>query len=97
MKFLQIINQKRFTLICIFLFLYTIINLLDGERGLISYYEKQKLIDKLSQEQKLLALKLNSYEKKNSLLTDVVDVDYLETLYRKNFGVGKVNEKIYTK
>jgi len=97
MKFLQIINQKRFTLICIFLFLYTIINLLDGERGLISYYEKQKLIDKLSQEQKLLSLKLNSYEKKNSLLTDVVDVDYLETLYRKNFGVGKVNEKIYTK
>jgi len=97
MRFLEIINQKRFTLISIFLFLYIITNLLDGERGLISYYEKQKLIDQLSQEQKSLSLKLNSYEKKNSLLTDDIDVDYLETLYRKKFGVGKINEKIYTK
>ena len=97
MRFLEIINQKRFTLISIFLFLYIIINLLDGERGLISYYEKQKLIEQISQEQKLLSLKLNSFEKKNSLLTDIIDIDYLETLYRKKFMVGKVSERIYTK
>ena len=42
MKFVEIINHKKFTLISIFLFLYVIFNLLDGERGLISYYEKQK-------------------------------------------------------
>ena len=95
MRFLEIINQKRFTFISIFLFLYVVLNLIEGERGIISYFEKQKLIKQLSQEKKLLVLQLNSIEKKNSLLTDIVDIDYLETLYRKKFMVGKSNEKIY--
>ena len=75
--------------------LYVTLNLLDGERGLISYYEKQKTIKQLLQDKKSLALQLDSIEKKNSLLTDIIDTDYLETLYRKKFMVGKVNEKIY--
>ena len=95
MRFLEIINKKRFTFISIFLFLYVVLNLLDGERGIISYFEKQKLIKKLFQEEKSLVLQLNLIEKKNSLLTDIVDIDYLETLYRKKFMVGKSNEKIY--
>ena len=97
MKFVEIINKKKFTLISIFLFLYIILNFLDGERGLISYYEKQKVIDQLFQEKKFLVVQLDLIEKKNSLLTDIVDIDYLETLYRKKFMVGKVNEKIYLK
>ena len=97
MRFLEIINQKKFTLISIFLFLYIILNFLDGERGLISYYEKQKVIDQLFQEKKFLVVQLDLIEKKNNLLTDIVDIDYLETLYRKKFMVGKVNEKIYLK
>ena len=97
MKFVEIINQKKFTLISIFLFLYVMLNLLDGERGLISYYEKQEVIEKLLQEKKSLLLQLNLIEKKNSLLTDNINIDYLDTLYRKKFMVGKVNEKIYLK
>ena len=97
MRLLQIINQKKITLISIFLCLYVMLNLLDGERGLISYYEKQQIIEKLSQEKKSLVLQLGSVEKKNNLLTGIIDVDYLETLYRKKFMLGKVNEKIYTK
>ena len=97
MKFVEIINQKKFTLISIFLFLYVMLNLLDGERGLISYYEKQKVIEKLFQEKKLLLSQLNLIEKKNSLLTDTINTDYLDTLYRKKFMVGKVNEKVYLK
>ena len=89
MKFVEIINQKKFTLISIFLFLYVMLNLLDGERGLISYYEKQKLKDQLIQEKKALTLNLNSIENKNSLLTGVIDIDYLETLYREKFMYGK--------
>ena len=73
------------------------LNLLDGERGLISYYEKQQVIEKLFQEKKSLLLQLNSIEKKNSLLTDNINIDYLDTLYRKKFMVGKVNEKVYLK
>ena len=97
MRFVEIINQKKFMLISIFLFLYVLLNLLDGERGLISYYEKQQVIEKLFQEKKSLLLQLNSIEKKNSLLTDNINIDYLDMLYRKKFMVGKVNEKVYLK
>ena len=97
MRFIEIINHKKFTLISIFLFLYVVLNLFDGERGLISYFEKQKIKEQLLQEQKSLALHIDLIEKKNSLLTDIVDLDYLETLYRKKFMVGKPNEKIYVK
>ena len=95
MRFVQIINQKKFTLITVFLFLYVLINLLDGQRGLISYYEKQKIKDQLVGEKKTLSIKLAMVEKKNKLLTDRVDLDYLETLYREKFMVGKSNEHIY--
>ena len=97
MRFLEIINKKKFVLIGIFLFLYVMLNLLDGERGLISYYEKQKLIKQLFQEKKTLTQELSLIEKKNRLLTDIIDIDYLETLYRTKFMVGKKNEKIYLK
>ena len=92
MGFLQIINRNKFTLISIFLFLFVGLNLFDGERGLISYFEKKDIIIKLSEEKILLTKKLNLIEKKNNILTDVIDLDYLETLYRKKFMVGKVDE-----
>jgi len=95
MSFLQIINKKKITLISIFLFLYLIINLFDGERGLISYFEKKNIINNLSQEKKLLIKKINLIEKKNNMLTDVIDLDYLETVYREKFMVGKKSEKVF--
>ena len=95
MRFVQIIYQKKFTLIIVFLFLYVLINLLDGQRGLISYYEKQNIKKKLIEEKKTLSIKLTMIEKKNMLLTDKVDLDYLETLYRQKFMLGKSNEYIY--
>ena len=95
MRFVQIINQKKFTLIVVFLFLYVLINLLDGQRGLISYYEKQKIKQQLIEEEKELSIKLAMVEHTNKLLTGKVDLDYLETLYRQKFMVGKSNEHIY--
>jgi len=95
MGFLQIINRNKFTLISIFLFLYVGLNLFDGERGLISYFEKKNIIIKLSEEKILLTKKLNLIEKKNNMLTNVIDLDYLETLYRKKFMVGKADEKVF--
>ena len=59
--------------------------------------ELEKIKEQLLQEQKLLTLRVDSFEKKNSLLTDNIDIDYLETLYRKKFLLGKVNEKIFVK
>ena len=95
MRFLEIINKKKFTLISLLMFIYVILNLLDGERGLISYYEKQKMIKQLIKEKNLVTLKLDLIEKKNNLLTEVIDTDYLEILYREKFMVGKSNEYIY--
>ena len=95
MRLVQIINQKKFTLITVFLFRYVLINLLDGQRGLISYYEKQKIKQQLIEEEKELSTKLAMVERKNKLLTGKVDLDYLETLYREKFMVGKSNEHIY--
>ena len=95
MKFIQIIGQKKFALISIFLFLYVMINLLEGERGLVSFYTKKKIKDQLVQEKILLTKELTSVEKKNNLLTDNIDLDYLETLYRQKFMVGKENELVY--
>ena len=77
--------------------LYIILNLLDGERGLISYYKKQILIKDLLVEKKSLENQLYLIEKKNDLLTGAVDIDYLETLYREKFMVGKKGEKIFIK
>ena len=95
MRFVQIINQKKFTLITVFLFLYVLLNFLEGERGLISYYEKQKVKEQLIKEKKALTIKLATVEKKNRLLTEKVDLDYLEILYREKFMVGKSKEHIY--
>ena len=96
MEFVKVINNRKFTLFSIILlFIYIILNLLDGERGLISYHQKQQLKNNLIQEKKLLSKKLYLVEKKNYLLTENVDLDFLETLYRKKFMVGKPKEKIY--
>ena len=95
MRFVEIINQKKFTLITVLLFFYVLINLLDGQRGLISYYEKQEIKEQLIEEKKALSIKLAIVENKNMLLTDKMDLDYLEILYRKKFMFGKSNEHIY--
>ena len=95
MRFIEIINEKKIILISIFLTIYVFFNLLEGERGLISYFEKQKIKQLLISEKKELSYQLKLINKKNSLLTDNIDLDYLEILYRKKFMVGKNNEKIY--
>ncbi len=64
MRFIQIIGKQKFTLITIFMFLYFILNLLDGERGLISYFNKKNIKEQLIQEKELLVSKLNNIEKK---------------------------------
>ena len=41
------IKKNYFILIITFLFTYFFFNLLDGERGLISYMEKKEIYEKL--------------------------------------------------
>ena len=89
------IKKNYFILISTVLFLYFFLNLLDGERGLISYFEKKNILKELKDERKNVVNKINELEIKNSLLTDNLDLDYIEILIRQKFLFGKDGEKIY--
>ena len=64
MKFFKLFFEKKFILVNIFLFSYIFINLLDGERGLLSFFEKKNLKKNLILEKNLLSEKLILIEKK---------------------------------
>ncbi len=89
------IKNNYFFLISIFLVLYFFFNLLSGERGLISYFKKKQTLKNLETEELLLTKQINDLEFKNSLLSDNLDLDYIETLIRERFIFGKKNEIIY--
>ena len=92
---LQKIKKNYFILVSTFLILYFFFNLLSGQRGLISYFEKKQILDNLKKEEKALIFKINHLNFKNSLLSDNLDLDYIETLIRERFLLGKQNETIY--
>ena len=92
---LSIIKKNYFILVSTFFFLYFFFNLLDGERGLISYFEKKKILEDLKINKIELTDKINNLEIKNSLLTDNLDLDYIETLIRQKFLFGKNGETLY--
>ena len=52
-------------------------------------------LSRFIEEKKALSIELAMIEKKNMLLTGKVDLDYLETLYRQKFMLGKSNAHIY--
>ena len=78
-----------------FLILYFFFNLLSGQRGLISYFEKKDILNDLKKQEKSLISKTNDLDFKNSLLSDNLDLDYIETLIRERLLFGKDNETIY--
>ena len=92
---LSIIKKKYFILLSTFFFLYFFLNLLDGERGLFSYFEKKQILEELKNQNNELTHKINNLESKNSLLTDNLDLDYIETLIRQKFLFGKKGETLY--
>ena len=92
---LKRLKKNYFTLISTFLILYFFINLLSGQSGLISYFEKKQILSSLQNEEVNLNYQINDLDFKNSLLSDNLDLDYIETLIRERFLFGKKNEKIY--
>ena len=89
------LKKNYFLLLSTFLILYFFFNLLSGERGLISYFEKKQILNDLKQEESLIISQIEDLDFKNSLLSDNLDLDYIETLIRERFLFGKKNEKIY--
>ena len=89
------LKKNYFILIITFLFLYFFFNLLDGERGLISYIEKKDIHEQLKNDQNTLNNKIIDLEHKNSLLTNNIDLDFIEILIREKFLFGKEGETTY--
>ena len=92
---LKNLKKNYFLLISTFLILYFFFNLLSGQRGLISYFEKKKILKDLKSKELTLNKQINDLDFKNSLLSDNLDLDYIETLIRERFLFGNKNEKIY--
>ena len=92
---LEKLKKNYFILIITFLFIYFFFNLLDGDRGLISYMEKRDIYEQLKNDQITLNSKIEDLEHKNSLLTENIDLDFIEILIREKFLFGKEGETTY--
>ena len=92
---LEKLKKNYFILIITFLFIYFFFNLLDGDRGLVSYMEKKDIYDQLKNDQITLNNKIEELEHKNSLLTENIDLDFIEILIREKFLFGKEGESTY--
>ena len=89
------IRDKLLFIIPILLILYFILNLLGGNRGLFSFFEKSNYFNNLKNEEKLIKQEIEELEKSNSLLSDNMDTDYIEILLRDKFLLGKKGETVY--
>ena len=92
---LKNLKKNYFLLISTFFILYFFFNLLSGQRGLISYFEKKQILNGLQYQEFTLINQIKDLDFKNSLLSDNLDLDYIETLIRERFLFGKDNETIY--
>ena len=89
------IKKNYFILIVTFLFIYFFFNLLGGDRGLISYLKKKEIYENLKVSQNEIQIKIQDLEHKNSLLTENIDLDFIEILIRDKFLFGKEGETTY--
>ena len=92
---LKNLKKNYFLLISTFFILYFFFNLMSGDRGLISFYEKKEILENLYIKEIKLTKNIEELYLKNSLLSDNLDLDYIETLIRERFLFGKKKEIIY--
>ena len=93
MRLIESLKRKKFILFNIFFTLYIGINLIGGERGLISYFDKKRIYEELKIKDKVLNSELKDLEHKISLVKNN-DLDYLDMLYREKFRYGTKEEII---
>ena len=54
MRLIESLKKKKFLLFIVFLTLYIGINLIGGERGLISFFDKKKIYEELEKKEDIL-------------------------------------------
>ena len=94
MKLFIFFKTKKLLLLNILLTFYIVTNLIGGERGLVSFYEKEGIYKNLIQKENKLSNELNKFEKKNQLLSSNLNLDYVDMIYREKFKFGKKDEII---
>ena len=85
MKLFETLKRKKFLLFNIFFTLYIGINLIGGERGLISYFNKKNTHQELLIKDEKLTIELADLDHKISLVGKN-DPDYIDMLYRQKFN-----------
>ena len=93
MRLIESFKKKKLILLNIFLTLYVGINLVGGERGLVSYFEKKKIHQELTLKENILNEEIQDLKHKIKLIKDN-DLDYLDMLYREKLKYGTKNEII---
>jgi len=91
MRLIESFKKKKLILFNIFFTLYVGINLVGGERGLVSYFEKKTIHQELIQQEIFLNEKLQDLKHKIKLITNN-DLDYLDMLYREKLRYGTKDE-----
>ena len=91
MRLIKSLKRKKFILFNIFFTLYIGINLIGGERGLISYFDKKRIYEELEIKDKVLTSEIKDLEHKISLVKNN-DLDYLDMLFRQKFRYGTKDE-----
>ena len=91
MRLIESFKKKKLILFNIFLTLYVGINLVGGERGLVSYFEKKKVHQELIQQEIVLNEELKDLKHKIKLITNN-DLDYLDMLYIEKLRYGTKDE-----
>ena len=91
MRLIESFKKKKLILFNIFLTLYVGINLVGGERGLVSYFEKKKVHQELIQQEIVLNEELKDLKHKIKLIRNN-DLDYLDMLYREKLRYGTKDE-----
>ena len=89
------LKKNYFLLITIFLILYFFFNFFECERGFFSYFKKNKILNILESEEANLMSNIKDLDFKNSLLSNNLDLDYVEVLIRKKFLYEKEGETLY--
>ena len=88
-------KKNYLLLLFTFLILYFFFNLLSGQRGLISYFEKKQILNDLKKNENFIKNHIKDLDYKNSLLSNNLDIDYIESLIRERLLLGKKKETIY--
>ena len=93
MRLIESLKKRKLILFNIFLTLYVGTNLIGGERGLVSYFEKKKMHQDLTLKEDEITEELVDLKHKIKLISNN-DLDYLDLLYREKLRYGTKDEII---